>query len=424
VDAPADEDWVVDEGTVDMNGMLSASTSFNASIRSDDDDDFGADSDTMELYSPSSPWVKQEPFLLPDIMEEADELDTEEAGGTEQPTTASKGTGAGEKLNQTTNTLEETETSFSEEVLGILERTGSLRMSSQYKSNPSPVLPVSPPPGPLLLSDLKKPIPPALPGVPTVTSEKKYKPPPFHPEITFRHSVVGGLDDIPPPLPKTQPPGKLMSPRHSLFMDLADIGNMASSYHATELDLSQLVPQMTRIREAPADMQTNGRDEDTKIKQRNSEADGSPLLVPPPSLEESPKGTTETSGKNKRPESYYYKTFEPPKEFSDSGYQDTDNATDGRKTQTPPPTTTAVDLPQIPSAVQIKYMQATQNWIQQIDSSTTFTSDDQMTENSGSMGLKPEESPNREVRWMCPSKLLFYHYVDVLFVSEQEQTRL
>ena len=419
VDAPADQVCRVGEETAaDLSCKMSTSTSFNASIKSNDDDDFGADSDSMELFDPSSPFqVKQEQFLLPDIMEEADELESQDAGA---ELTIDSDFGADDRLNQTSSTLEETETSFSEQVLGILERTGSLRVQSQDRSSPPPVLPVSPPPGPLLLSDLKKPIPP-VPRVTTAMSETNKPPPHFKSEVSFRHSIVGALDDIPPPLPKTQPPGKLMSPRHSLFLDLADVGNMASGYCATELDLSQLVPQMTRIREAPVEKKTTSKEDKdvTKMKQGNFETGSLPSLVPPPLLEESLNKSKKDPEKSKRPESYYYKTFEPPKEFSDSGYQDTDNATDGRRTQSPPPTTTA-DSTQVPPAIHIEYMQATQTWVQHIDSSTTFTSDDQMTENSGSVGLKPEDSPKSEVIITIRERMCWWTLTYFDCVSEQE----
>ena len=366
---------------VELDGKLSASTSFNASIKSEDDD-FAADSD-MELYSPSSPF-RVEDFILPDIQEESEELELEVGCQAPNPP---------EKLNQTSSTLEETETSFSEEVLSILERTGSLRMKPQEGSTP-PLLPTSPPPGPLLTSGHKTPLAPI--PMHTTANSVPQKAPVFQSKALYRHSVAGAMDDLPPPLPKSQPPGKLMSPRQSLFMDLAD---MSGSYHP-ELDLSQLVPQMKRIREAPleeniaSDQEKHSKDTDDKGSDV-IEVNILPPAVPPPFPEEDFDVNKDHMQKSKRPESYYLRTFEPPKEFSDSGFQDTDNTAEHLKSLSPQ--TAMLEPSDIPASSPRESMHATQAWVQKIDSSTTFTSDEQMTENSGSVVLKAAASPGSEV---------------------------
>ncbi len=388
------------EVEAELEGNLSASASFDASIKSDDD--FAAPEYDVELYTPSSPFHINDEFILPDIMEENEETELEDDGN-ERPELEKPGT---EELNQTSSTLE-TETSFSEEVLGILERNGSLRMASSEQCSSPPILPNSPPPGPLLISDAKTP----LASIPLRKTAKSSHPTPlsFKAEASYRHSMAGAVEDIPPPLPSTQPPGKLMSPRHSLFMDLADING---GYQPTQLDLSQIVPQMSRIREAPEEVKRTNKENGTNSL--NKECDKNmktnlASLIPPPLAQE------ESSQTRERPESYYLRTFEPPKEFSDSGFQDTDNTADNSNSRSP-----RVAAPEqqpevvMSSSVKVSSMTTTQAWVQQIDSSTTFTSDDQMTEHSGSIGITLETSNDVVVSLTLKNMLPVMKYVPVI----------
>lgn len=381
----------------------------NASIKSDDDS-HSTESEHMELYCPSSPFRVKEEFILPDIQEESDEAELNDSAHTPCPqiTHCDPPDAISHHFSLDEGDLDIMETSFSEELLGILAKSANFEMKSLDTSNP-PLLPISPPPGPLLTSELNTP----LASIPT--HHIPHRPPPnlasFIPK-SYRHSVAGAMEDIPPPLPSSQPPGKLMSPRRSLFMDLADIDS-ASHNSMGNLDLSQLVPQLKRIREATDADKDNTvleRMKSNELREEMKENSGTldlkeagdtlPIAVPPPILDNSANDldmTEDLSQGRQRLDSYHLRTFEPPKEFSDSGFQDTDNMVvdhhRAQALQSLTPELPKINISKLAEENQKSHILTTQK----IDSSTTFTSDEQLTENSGSVGLKTMASSGSEV---------------------------
>lgn len=362
---------------------------------SDDESEEEEDSDIQELYQPSSPFNVQEDFILPDIMEESEEGELESLAGACEDEYSRR---SDQNFNLAEGDFKET--NFDEEE-SLPDNTSPRELS--LASNP-PILPTSPPPGPLLspqaLMELK--------GPPPSSSYQHHHPTSSSSVERYRHSVAGGLEDIPPPLPTTEPPGKPISPRHSMFMDLADL-----SKQLYKLDTSQVVSKMTnhctaRDSESTAALVTEKQQ--TAEEQREAAVSGAEeedlSLLPPPLGRDSVYLDEEDSTLTReRLGSHHRKTFEPPKEFSDSGFHTDNNhivsAADQKMThqRTGSPRNTVLPPRATVSDGEEKDNPPPRIWVQKADTtSTTCTSDEQLTENSGSVGLKTYASSGSEVR--------------------------
>lgn len=359
------------------NSLLSE-TSFETSVGSiKSEGELSSDSEVMELFQPSSPFKIKEEFILPDIIEEAEGAETDSLGNTlENSFQDCDRSSLHSSLDD--GDLDIMETSFSEATLS--RQLISIGRSDTNPNLDPPMLPVSPPPGPLLSPELD------------VVSNAHQQPPYKGGYDTggmksYRHSVAGMLEDIPPPLPLMGPPGKMISPRHSRFIDLADFSAPNSM---RELDVSQLVLKMSR-------MTSEVESKDPPLQKLNEDKVSVKFdEVLPPLLQDYPNGDFDTSDPSiirQRLGSYHLKTFEPPKEFSDSGFQDTDM-------NTSPKTAVVLAKPTFISREDEKFGSPLSALTQKVDSSVTGTSDEQLTENSGSVGLKTLASSGSEVSIM------------------------
>ncbi len=375
----------------------SASTEFSGDIGSvkSSEGGFSSDSEQLELYEPSSPFAIKEEFILPDIIEENEDTEIGSLDGQEYLS-------QDDDLGSLHSSLEDgiIETNFNETSSTLGD---DIDGSMDKEKSTVPDLPVSPPPGPLLSPHLNN----------NISLQPHHgRSIPFTGNFN-RHSVGGGLEDIPPPLPATMPPGKLISPRHSMFLDLANISSSVSqsSTSKKELDLSQLMSKINGITNLTTgdDEQKEGGDEpeeggDSKlavtaesVRENNLENDDEFLTFVPAIQDEEMEEDSAIS--RQRLGSYHLKTFEPPKEFSDSGFQDTDSAADraSKKQGTPSKGTLPLSRQIVVTALENQMERSSNVWMQGIDSSTIYTSDDLLTENSGSNGLKTIVSSGSEV---------------------------
>ena len=189
------------------------------------------DSDTPALFQPSSPLNLMPTGILHDIAEES-EVDTE--------LEHSWNTGEKGLMNAVRPGLMElegveyAETSFLDE--------GSFTSLTE----PPPSLPLSLPPGPVLSPRLSMLLSDtggagsstSDPSPALVATSEQY-------DLTNRLSVLSMSDEAPPPLPTTLPPGKLISPRHSMLVGSETI----PSGMGTGLDFVLLSEQMDRVLE-------------------------------------------------------------------------------------------------------------------------------------------------------------------------------
>lgn len=361
-----------------QSGELSPEVSIG-SVKSKED---LSDSDSMELFQPSSPFKVKEEFILPDIIEESEELELDSAE--QDDMNNSDILSLHSSLDD--GELDIQETTFNELNPGsTLDKSSSIDEAGMQNFEP-PMLPISPPPGPLLSPDSSIT---TISSKPTTSHKQPSSLVSYNP-TNSRHSIAGMMEDIPPPLPATQPPGKMISPRHSMFMDLADLSSELRPNSKGQLDMNRLVLKMSEVAdiEEIENKKSSKEEKSTsveEISESNSlKSDKVLTLVPP--IQDHPDGDFDDSNPSvirQRLGSYHLKTFEPPKEFSDSGFQDTDVAADQcSKVNSNASSGSAV----VPS----KPMFASDDedgMVQKIDSSVTCTSDEQLTENSGSVGL-------------------------------------
>lgn len=357
-------------------------------------------SESLELYQPSSPFKITEEFILPDIIEESEELEVD-------ITTESALTDREEHMSDTPSLhssladgeLDIKETSFSNE--HFFNDIGHSYDVPHQNQEPEvvpqfdpPTFPISPPPGPLLSPELEA----HTEFVHENNQQQKYNP------KNYRHSVAGALEDMPPPLPMTEPPGRLISPRHSSgFLDLAELsidGRKGSRGHR---NISQLVLKMNRVSEANGPTEgengASGTIEEAPASEGvNSETQSDDVLTLVPPIQDHPDGVFDNEGiiSRQRLGSYHLKTFEPPREFSDSGFQDTDVAT-ADHTSRDNNSTVGISL------ATLKPTYASDSEDKSADSLTirvmnsAIMSDEQLTENSGSIDVKTFASSGSEV---------------------------
>lgn len=373
--------------------MTSCDFPFESSVGSVKSDGcLSSDSESLELFQPSSPFQLQEEFILPDIMEETEETEVESIynaqGGLPEANLDALSRHSSLEDEDVEETVFESEEEF--------EPDKKSPTGLPVEDFAPPMLPISPPPGPLLSPETDT----TKTAKTTILPIQSSSPPPDRRrpslESRYRRSVAGSLEDMPPPLPLAPPPGKLISPRHSKFFDLTDISRSSSK---GDVDLSQLLFKMNAlvpVKKQPDELATTADHEEKS----DSKSDEILAMVPPvPEFdddlneEESPTITRQRLG------SYHLKTLEPPKEFSDSGFQDTDIGAD-HASKVKATLIRNARLSSIPAPAGMEEEEEIhQSPIimgRRIDSPMTCTSDEQLTENSGSVGMKTIASSGSE----------------------------
>lgn len=287
--------------------------SFALSYSSHEDED---DSDLPNLYQPSSPFHGNQGFVLPDIMEENEDdmlsedrslrrLSSMETSETLESRNFDHGFKEADVDIDIMNNV--AETNFTDDIVDEASNNKNLPGQGDEETIPgpfeAPVLPSSPPPGPLL-----------SPRLSMLLAEGKA----YGDLDTSRFSFA---DDVPPPpLPSSLPPGKLISPRSSKYLD-------RSSYiveeHVPTLELMSKIGALKEERESeePTESEKEVPNQETEHKEASEDVDGvDPMLavVPPPVASDEDEGDL----KPKRRQSVY---FDPPPQFqtgSDSGFTD------------------------------------------------------------------------------------------------------
>ena len=215
---------------------------------------------------------------------------------------------------------------------------------------PPPTLPVSPPPGPVLSPRLSMLLAEASP------------PGPSDPSSSNRLSVASLSGEAPPPLPSSLPPGKLISPRHSLMeaehrrrpdsittgdtrtgLDMALLSQrLTDQSDAGEEEKTDSIPpvhntdQSNQLESDGADSETEtiGENEEPLLITTIDEVDDPPEedfadeALPPPvgsADEETPNHLTAEGGSKLKITPSFLRSLEPPREFSDSSFPDTDH---------------------------------------------------------------------------------------------------
>ena len=206
--------------------------SLNSSIFSDD---------SGPLFEPTSPHrMMPSDFILTDIKEESEDiLSTATSEATENDFLLGEGTHRTILLAETNFN----EASYSSKTFqsgdALLEAGTTSENSEHFDENEasmsaSPFLPVSPPPGPLLSPRYSMLL---------ATSEESKQTDSNESSTSWmnRFSVLSTVDDEPPPLPQSLPPGKTISPRHSIIL--------SHDKESAELDLSDLLSRLASLYE-------------------------------------------------------------------------------------------------------------------------------------------------------------------------------
>ena len=455
-------------------------------LEGDRDQEEGCEEDLPELFHPSSPIEFNKEFILPDIMEENEDMLESEVESTVTGESIGK-----EKMNTDAlefNPIEEAglkdiecaETSFSEggplamalrDTATDLERLQEQGSPQSTQSPPeTPILPLSPPPGPLLspryslLFSKESPSPsPDLSHSNSLISGCQYDSKDSSSRISVRLSTISLADDTPPPLPSSLPPGKLISPRHSMILSQGplsfnDIETFIRSSDSGYLDLHQLAAQLAQVPEHGERLEQLHEEEEEKgpkHKQRmNTDLSESPMAeiecvtqqplgdgelsrsqievegeqqiserrdsLLPPYIECSDEEYSQCEavlpqkGSKLKLTPSFLQSLEPPKEFSDSGFLDTDgeNAPTapedqrmGRRTSSLSVTSGSKDYHRpransdhliIASSGGSTEMSSQQFQLRK-DGSTTSYSDERLTEYSGSVGMKTHASSDSPV---------------------------
>lgn len=296
----------------------------------------------LTLFEPTSPHkVIPQEFLLPDIDEESESasrplstLSEVEGVGSHEPESEIKyrDYSSKQRADETLNrrSIDYTRQSFEEAGLDVIETKFNKEpgdqllnrivdtmseMSTSFEGDKSlpepPFLPVSPPPGPLLsprysmlLAALKE----SKANAHTVEDKKRAS------AMINRLSTISLIDDEPPRLPQTLPPGKMMSPRHSKLLTQGE-----DTSELSQLDLSILLSKMTKIYD-----EKNKTTSETDQNQASApELDDHQILalLPPPKTEEE---TVQRRRSSLKLTPSFLQSIEPPEGFSDSGLPETD----------------------------------------------------------------------------------------------------
>lgn len=418
------------------------------------------DGEDHSLFEPSSPLqVVPQAFILPDIQEEVDEAeclsllsqfsDQQERNSLAQasPTDGDENIQYRNKLDKqmrrrsfdfARQSFEEAGLDVDETMFDEIESTGNklgddnplditrntmsdMSLSFEGKSSPEgphidpPFLPVSPPPGPLLsprysmlLAELEQS---NSIGNSVHEADNKQR----TNALLNRMSTLSIADDEPPPpLPLSQPPGKMISPRHSLL--LLQSGTGLQSGEEAQLDLRNLLSKVatvydkqreTESRQKEADSQNNGlvqekeplsdglHNNGTSHDKEQLDEDQVLALVPPPVGDSDEYPNEQRRKSNLKITPSFLRSLEPPKEFTDSGFPDTDENPgmsdySTNKGNILPPT--EVSVLSLSTNDRVSHHKK--------DSSTTITSysEEKQSECSGSVGLKTNASTSSQVR--------------------------
>ncbi len=255
-------------------------------------------------------------------------------------------------LNKIVDTLSEMSTSFEGE--NVLPEP--------------PFLPISPPPGPLLsprYSMLLAALQESKANASNEADKKRAS------AMINRLSTISLVDDEPPPLPETLPPGKMMSPRHSKLV----------AQEQSHLDLSILLSKITTIYDekrktsAASVPETSPQNSPTVAE---LEDDQILALLPPPDTTE--VGFDEVLERRKsilKLTPSFLRNIEPPQEFTVSGLPETKEIAD-----------------HIPSKLNTQLVPYRK------DSSTTamtFSEEEKQSEYNESVGLKTVASSSSQV---------------------------
>lgn len=405
-------------------------------------------SEDHSLFEPSSPLrMIPEAFTLPDIQEEGDEADSLSLNNNfSEPHNKSRSSLASpthadgdneeilyypvlckqthkESFDSARESFEEAgldivETAFdgfelkenetSKDLLNISSNTDipvsfdgkSYAFSEESRIDP-PILPVSPPPGPLL-----------SPRYSMLLAEKEQSYLDGAPGADANHEISALLnrtisiaDEEPPPLPESLPPGKIISPRHSTLLmqnkstdqnrvDLLDLRLLLSKISAVYSN------QETKNRQKEADQQTENLVQSEITTENGNPAsdrdtlDDERVLALAPHIENVNEHDAERPKKsNLKITPSFLSHLEPPKEFTDSGFPDTDE-----NVVTSDHSTSAgkISINHLPDAAifsdEVKMFEK--------DGSTAITSfnEDKQSENSGSLVLKTNVSTSSQVR--------------------------
>ena len=328
----------------------------------------GADASTPALFEPASPLHLMPTGILQDIAEET-EGDTEfehswNVGEMGLMDAVCKGLRSSKAELEG---LEYVETSFlgnmteNSRSLVIDELGGDKTPPQSAKPSTPPRLPVSPPPGPVLSPRLSMLLAEAaamgshIPANPDLSAATggvgdRY-------DLMNRLSVVSISDEPPPPLPSSLPPGKLISPRHSLMGPEHGVrSDSIAGGIGTGLDIALLAQKVSRVKEArqntdsqypgleglvqnedraltertghQPEAECNGDNEEPLLITTIDEVDDSPDELCDESNETLPPPVTPnhlTGGSKLTITPSFLQSLEPPREFSDSGFPDTDH---------------------------------------------------------------------------------------------------
>ena len=368
-----------------------------------------------ELFKPSMV-ISEEDHILPDIAEESeDENDPlKKSAAMENNTLKNKLDNLIEEASGG-NEVEISETDFSA-LHSTAEEEGSGKVIPEASSlSGSPSLPLSPPPGPMLprLSQfISSEAPPGLEGSPPL--------PPRLASSNNKHSAVSLTEeDTPPPLPTSLPPGKVISPRHSIVgSPNLSVTNLIGGSEGV-LDLAQLNSKITQI-------VTDKTGEEVEIKSNTVEDSEDELSseeenLPPPHEPEGAELEEERSRKAKlKITPSFLRSLSPPREFS-SNSDDAEEAegdggvvdvVDGATTELPSPPRAhgqmshplerAAKRDSSLGQSDLTFLLPSLGLGQKSGSATTSVSDDRLTDHSnGSVGLKTTVSTGSLVRIKC-----------------------
>ena len=347
--------------------------------------------DSPQLFQPSLP-VQTTGFILPNIEEESEE-------GEVMPSSYEAAAAAAPFSFEDVG-LEEIETSFNDRSPLAHSLCQANQVSTPLSTPPPryalsadpPILPLSPPPGPLLS-------PSALQDRPAANSQDS--------TLLNRQSAL--LDDTPPPpLPTSLPPGKLISPRHSLLL----LGYGAYSADDLEttlkeadcrLDLSILLSKLENLRTEPAtEKEEVVATQELSVASTDEGSDTERGVSLPPPVDDGDtqdficgSGVALTGGEAafKLPQLF----LEPPIEFSDSGFTDTENTPHSRQWRRKGGAVfdAAADTTDLDDTTSVSTLREDAGLPRLPPQS--FTSDDRLTEYSGSVGPKTNASSGSQV---------------------------
>ena len=452
--APQEERMLVDVQTEIASlskaseGLGSCGQSPESSILDSDFSDgivAGSDEDLPRLFEPSSPIHIGGKHILPDIMEENEPEESESefdrslnlagqqlrgcsqgeegrvpTGGANEPKQAGR-VQDGDFDNAQVNIHEEeellggleyVETNFSDnlEVVHVEKNVPTAKGKSSTSTAP-PSLPVSPPPGPMLSPRFslilgEGPIP-ELEITECHTEDAPSS------STLNRFSTISIADDVPPPpLPSSLPPGKLISPRHSMIENqgtvFGGLGLAVGDSGRGGLDMSSLVAHMDsliqerELERADMGMETpegvqNVEEEVKKAEEQNvtqvedtSGVENADMLPLPPPLINADEETPFKGSKLKVTPSFL-RNLEPPVEFSDSGFPETDTENTPGSTHKVGSDRKTLSLADrgpcsedVGSGESVPTLPLRKN--------SFITSDERLTEYSGSVGLKTTAS--------------------------------